>query len=57
MKEMGGSVGQLNLRIPDELEKKLRETAVKKFGAKKGFLMNAIVEAVEEWVKKNSQVR
>jgi len=48
-------MGQLNLRIPDELEERLRELAVKKFGARKGFLTNAIVEALKEWIKKNSE--
>jgi predicted DNA-binding protein len=50
-------MGHLNLRIPDELEEKLRELAVKKFGARKGFLTKSIVEALEEWVRKNSQAK
>ena len=48
-------MGQVNLNIPDELEEKLRKLAVEKFGARKGFLTNAIVEALEEWIEKNSK--
>ncbi|MDI6848057.1 MAG: hypothetical protein QMD23_08065 [Candidatus Bathyarchaeia archaeon] len=50
-------MGHLNLRIPDQLEEELRRLAVKKFGARKGFLTKSIVEALEEWVKKNSQMK
>ena len=50
-------MGQLNLRIPNDLEEKLRNLAVKKFGARKGFLTKSIVGALEEWVKKNSQAK
>jgi len=48
-------VGQLNVKIPDELEEKFRKLAVEKFGARKGFLTLAIMEAFEEWIKKNSK--
>lgn len=47
-------MGQINLRIPDELEEKFRGLAVKKFGPYKGFLTNAFMEALEDWVKKNT---
>lgn len=47
-------MGQINLRISDELEYEFRQLAAKKFGARKGFLTNAFVEALGDWVKKNS---
>lgn len=46
-------MGQLNLRISDELEEKLRNLAVRKFGARKGFLRKAVEEALREWVERN----
>lgn len=46
-------MGQLNLKIPDELEEKLRNTAVRKFGARKGFLRRAVEEAIREWLERN----
>jgi len=48
-------MGQLNIKIPDELEEKLRITAAKKFGFKKGALKKAIIEAIEEWINRNSR--
>jgi len=48
-------MGQLNITLPDDLEERVRKTAVKKFGAKKGFLSKAFVEALEEWLKKNEK--
>ena len=46
-------MGQINVNLPEELERKLREIAAKKFGLKKGFLSKAVVEAIREWVKRN----
>lgn len=46
-------MGQVNLKIDDELEKKFRMTAAEKFEAKKGFLKKAIEEAVRDWIEKN----
>ena len=49
-------MGQLNVRIPDELEEKLRFIAAKKFGFKKGAIKRAVIEALEEWVRNNSHM-
>jgi len=46
-------MGHINVRIPDELEEKVRSIAVKKFGLRKGYLTKAIIDALEEWVKRN----
>jgi predicted transcriptional regulator len=48
-------MGQLNLKVDDELEKEFRRIAVERFGARKGFLKKAIEEALWEWVKKNKR--
>lgn len=48
-------MGQINLKIDDELEKEFRKVAVEKFGARKGFIKKAIEEAVREWIYKNKK--
>jgi len=46
-------MGQINVKIPDELEEKVRQIAAKKFGLRKGSLTKAIVEALKLWVEIN----
>ncbi|PSN83022.1 hypothetical protein B9Q01_06150 [Candidatus Marsarchaeota G1 archaeon OSP_D] len=48
-------MGQLNLKIDDELEREFRKVAAERFEAKKGFLKKAVEEALWEWVKKNKR--
>ncbi|MCD6242378.1 hypothetical protein J7K06_01615 [Candidatus Bathyarchaeota archaeon] len=48
-------MGQINLKIDDNLEKEFRRVAAEKFEAKKGFLKKAIEEAIRDWIRKNSQ--
>jgi len=50
---MGFGMGQVNLKIEDELEKDFRRVAAERFEAKKGFLKKAIEEAIKDWVNKN----
>jgi uncharacterized protein (DUF1778 family) len=50
-------MGQINLKIDDELEKVFRQAAAEKFGARKGFLQKAIEEAVRDWTNKNRKGR
>jgi|YelNatPaOPRAMG01_1025707.scaffolds.fasta_scaffold13539_5 hypothetical protein len=45
-------MGKISAIISDSLEDKVRQKAIKKFGLKKGYLSNAVDEALEEWVKK-----
>lgn len=45
-------MGRINLRVEDELEKRFRDAAGAKFGAKKGSLQKAFKEAAELWIKK-----
>jgi len=45
-------LGKISVSLPDELEEKVRIKAVKKFGLKKGYLSNAVTEALGEWLKK-----
>lgn len=48
-------MGQLNVSIPDDLERRFRELAAKKFGFKKGALSKAVEEAIRDWVEKNER--
>lgn len=48
-------MGQVNLKIDDELEREFRKVAVQRFEARKGFLKKAIEEAIGDWIKKNSR--
>jgi len=48
-------MGQINLKIEDELEKEFRKVAAQKFEARKGFLKKAIEEAIRDWINKNSE--
>jgi len=43
-------VGTLKIRIPDELERKFRETAMKLYGFKKGSLSVAAEKAISAWL-------
>ena len=48
-------MGQLNLSMDDDLERKFRKLAAEKFEARKGFLKKALEEAVRDWICKNSR--
>ncbi|MEM4577189.1 MAG: hypothetical protein QW701_07115 [Candidatus Nezhaarchaeales archaeon] len=50
----GVDMGKLNLTIEDEVERRFREAAFKKFGYKKGSLQKAVEEALNEWIQRNS---
>ena len=42
----------MNVILPDELEEKFRQEVGKRFGAKKGTITKAFIEAIELWIKK-----
>ena len=48
-------MGYINIRIPDELDEKIRQIAARKYGFRKGSLKKAIIEALEEWIRKNEE--
>jgi hypothetical protein len=50
-------MGQVNLKIDDDLEREFRQAAAEKFGARKGFLQKAIEEAMRDWINKNMERR
>jgi len=43
-------MGIILVKISDETEKKLREAAIMRFGAKKGSLSKAVEEAINMWI-------
>jgi hypothetical protein len=45
-------MSQINVDIPDELEKELRFKTIERFGSRKGDLSRAVEEAVKTWVAK-----
>jgi hypothetical protein len=44
-------MGMLNVRLDDELERKLRLEVVRRFGGKKGALRQAVQEAIKLWLE------
>ena len=45
----------LNQNLPDELLSKFYEKARNKFGNKKGNKRTALIEAMQEWTKKQNR--
>lgn len=45
-------MGRMQIVLPDKLEEKLRDTAAKKFGNRKGSISKAIEEAIANWLNK-----
>lgn len=49
-------MGRLQIVLSDKTEKNLRDTIYKlRDGWKKGYISEAVEEAVNEWVRKNSR--
>lgn len=44
----------LNQNLPDDLLKEFYEKARNKFGDKKGSKRTALIEAIQEWTKKEN---
>jgi len=48
-------MGTITISIDDDTEKRFRAAAKKKMGERKGYLGKATTEALEIWVRKQSQ--
>ncbi len=48
-------MGTLTIKVDEKIEKKFREEAVKKFGAKKGYLGSAVEDAMKLWLMQEEQ--
>ena len=44
-------MGRIIISMPDDLELKFREKAMKRFGVKLCYLKKALLEAVDFWIK------
>jgi len=48
-------MGTITISVDDDTEKRFREAAKKKLGERKGYLGKATTEALEIWIKRQSQ--
>jgi hypothetical protein len=48
-------MGTITISVDDDIEQRFRAAAKKKLGERKGYLGKATSEALESWVKKQSQ--
>ena len=48
-------MGTITITVDDDTEKRFREAARKKLGGRKGYLGRATTEALEIWVKTQTQ--
>ena len=48
-------MGTITISVDDEVEKRFRDLAKKKLGERKGYLGKATTEALEHWVRLQSQ--
>ncbi|MEK6926372.1 MAG: hypothetical protein AABW50_03785 [Nanoarchaeota archaeon] len=44
-------MGEIKIKIPDEVEKKFREIAMKSFGYGKGSISQAAHKAIADWIR------
>lgn len=48
-------MGRIDVILPDDLEKKFRMEAGKRLGAKRGAFTEAIINAIEVWMKEDTK--
>jgi len=48
-------MGKTTVTLPDDLEVRFRKTVADTLGFKKGNLQQALIEALEDWIKKNAR--
>ena len=46
-------MGKMSVVIPDKLEERFRQEVGKRFGAKRGTITKAFIEAIELWIGKD----
>ncbi|MBS3053464.1 MAG: hypothetical protein J4469_03085 [Candidatus Aenigmarchaeota archaeon] len=47
-------MGTITVNVDDDVEKKFRKTASTKYGKRKGYLGEALTEAMQTWLKTES---
>jgi hypothetical protein len=50
-------MGRIDIILPEDLERRLRETIFRKKGMKKGNLKEAINEAITLWIEQEEKVK
>ncbi len=48
-------MGTMTVSVEDSVEQRFRERAMQKFGKRKGFLGEAVTQAMEQWIEKQGQ--
>lgn len=48
-------MGELKIKLPNELEKLFRKIAMHRFGFAKGAISHAAKEAIEEWTEEGAE--
>jgi hypothetical protein len=43
-------MGKISVVLPDDLEERMRQKAIKEFGIRKGYLSKAVIKALESWL-------
>jgi len=50
-------MGKITVIIPDELEEKLRQGAVRRHGLRRGYLTKAVIEAIRKYLEEEAQTK
>jgi hypothetical protein len=45
-------MGKISVALPNGLEERVRQKAIKEFGIRKGYLSKAVIKALELWLSK-----
>jgi hypothetical protein len=43
-------MGKISVSLPNNLEERVRQKAIKEFGIRKGYLSKAVIKALESWL-------
>jgi hypothetical protein len=43
-------MGKISVSLPNKLEERVRQKAIKEFGIRKGYLSKAVIKALELWL-------
>ena len=53
----GEKMGRIDIILPDDLERRLRETIFRRKGMKKGNLKEALNEAIILWIERGTRLK
>jgi hypothetical protein len=49
------NMGRIDIILPDDKEKKLRMEVGRRMGARRGALTDAIIQAIDTWLKEDKE--